>query len=132
MNILIVDDNAMNVALIRKVLAKTGGVSQVYTDPKAGLLAASQGGFDAILIDYVMPDMDGLSFVRAFRAMPAGREIPVIMVTSADDAYTRELARTAGVTDFLTKPIDPVDLRARVQHLVQAYQTGADLSTGTF
>jgi putative two-component system response regulator len=64
--------------------------------------------------------------------MPAGCETPVMMITSADDAYTRELARAAGVTDFLAKPIDPVDLRARVRSLVDAYQSGADLSTGTF
>jgi putative two-component system response regulator len=132
MHILIVDDNAMNVALIRKVLDKIGCVSQVYTDPKAGLLAASTGEFDAVLIDYVMPTLDGLSFVRAFRAMPAGAETPVMMVTSADDAYTRELARSAGVTEFLAKPIDPVDLRARVKNLIDAYHAGADLSTGTF
>jgi CheY-like chemotaxis protein len=132
MHILIVDDNAMNVALIRKVLDKIGCVSQVYTDPKAGLLAASTGQFDAVLIDYVMPEMDGLSFVRAFRAMPAGREVPVMMVTSADDAYTRELARAAGVTDFLAKPIDPLDLRTRLKTLVHAYRSGVDLSTGTF
>lgn len=132
MQVIIIDDNATNVALMRKVLERIGCVSRVFTDSRAGLLAASAGDCDLVLIDYIMPDLDGIEWLRLFRAMPAGRSLPVMVITSADDAHTRDMARAAGATDFLGKPIDPIELRERVRDLVDAHHLGVDLRAGNF
>ena len=61
---------------------------------------------DLVLVDYQMPEIDGIEFVRRLRLMPEYAHVPMVMVTVHDDRKVRYAALDAGITDFLTKPID--------------------------
>lgn len=77
---------------------------------------------DLLLLDYRMPDIDGLEFARRFRRWPLHRDIPIILVTVVGDEPIRQAALEAGVIDFLVKPVRPRELRARCRNLLQLRQ----------
>ena len=68
---------------------------------------------DLVLVDYMMPEMDGLAFLQALRAMFPGDPVAVIMITAAIDKDVRYRALQLGANDFLTKPVDNIEFRAR-------------------
>jgi two-component system response regulator RpfG len=73
---------------------------------------------DLVLVDYMMPDMDGIEFVKRLRAVPGYEHIPIVMVTVHDDRKVRYAALDAGITDFLTKPVDARECLARCRNLL--------------
>jgi PAS domain S-box-containing protein len=81
----------------------------------AALEKAAALGPDLILLDIMMPDMNGFAVCRALRAMPRLAAIPIIMVTALDDRASRLAGLEAGADDFISKPFDPSELRARVR-----------------
>jgi putative two-component system response regulator len=92
----------------------------VFTEPRAAL-AFVAGNADAIGIavtDYDMPGMNGVDFIRAARAVAGFAPVPIVMVTSNDARALRRAALEAGATDFLQKPFDAVEVRARVGNLL--------------
>lgn len=74
--------------------------------------------YDLVLVDHIMPEMDGVQFTSALRASDAYRLVPIVMVTSDMDRNTRIEAIRAGATDFVNKPFDPSELQARVANLL--------------
>jgi len=74
--------------------------------------------YDLVLVDHIMPEMDGVQFTSALRARDAYRLVPIIMVTSDMDRNLRIEAIRAGATDFVNKPFDPTELQARVANLL--------------
>jgi len=82
---------------------------------------------DVILLDIMMPVMDGLEACQRIRALPEGLTVPILMVTSLDDRETIEKAFTAGATDYLVKPVQRLVLQNRVKHWVRAYTAERDL-----
>jgi putative two-component system response regulator len=120
MHVLIVDDNQTNLILLRKLVEKIDGcVPLAFADPLQALIAASTAAVDLVLVDYMMPGVDGISFVRRFRAFPNGDEVPIVMITTADERAILHAALDAGATDFLTKPIEPVEFLSRVRNLLR-------------
>jgi putative two-component system response regulator len=83
--------------------------------------------FDLIIVDYVMPDMNGIELVAALREMEAYRLVPIIMITSVIETALRLRAITAGATDFLSKPFDRVELQARARNLLALRQAQVEL-----
>ena len=77
---------------------------------------------DLVLVDYQMPEMNGIEFITYFRGHRAYEHVPVIMVTSAEDRQVRYEALEAGATDFLTKPVDHHECRARCRNLLIQHQ----------
>jgi two-component system response regulator RpfG len=71
-----------------------------------------------VLVDYMMPDMDGIEFVKRLRALPGYEHVPIVMVTVHDDRKVRYAALDAGITDFLTKPVDARECLARCRNLL--------------
>lgn len=71
-----------------------------------------------LLLDVLMPGVDGLEFCRTLRSLPQFQTLPVVMVTSRDSPFDRVQGRMAGATEYLTKPFDPEQLRQVVQRLV--------------
>jgi two-component system response regulator RpfG len=73
---------------------------------------------DLVLVDYMMPEMDGIEFVKRLRALPGYEHVPIVMVTVHDDRKVRYAALDAGITDFLTKPVDARECLARCRNLL--------------
>lgn len=116
----IVDDNETNLMLLEQIVRKVSGDVEMssFIDPVEALDASTRRMPDLVLVDYMMPVVDGHEFILRLRAMPGGREVPVIMITAAADRAVRQKALENGVTDFLTKPVDPSEVRVRVTNLL--------------
>ena len=74
-----------------------------FLDPVEALACARERVFDLVLVDYEMPHMDGISFIRAFRTLPGCADIPIAMITSRQTDDVKMEALQAGATDFLPK-----------------------------
>src|SRR5665213_3545601 len=117
--ILVVDDIEANVRLLEaKLTAEYYDVSVAY-DGASALVKAAAELPDIILLDVMMPEMDGFEVCRRLKADPATRHIPVVLVTALDGRRDRLTGLDAGADDFLTKPIDDVTLLARVRSLTR-------------
>lgn len=120
MRVIVVEDNVTNLAVLCGIVSRLPGVEcQGYSDPKAAVEDVLCRSSDLVIVDYVMPDIDGLQLVRTLRSLSTHAHVPIIMVTADDDRQTRLAAVDAGVTDFLAKPVDPVELKARVTNLLE-------------
>jgi CheY-like chemotaxis protein len=118
--VMVVDDQATSRFLLGDLInsLNLGVTVQSYEDPHAALTAATQQPPILVITDYWMPEMDGISFVKSFRTLPAGADTPIVMVTVADDVTVKARALEAGVTDFLHKPVDRDECRARCRNLL--------------
>ena len=117
--VLIVDDVPANLKLLdAKLTAEYFGVLMASSGPEALEIATSQQP-DIILLDVMMPGMDGFEVCRRLKAAPETEHIPVIMVTALDQPKDRVPGLEAGADDFLTKPVNDVALFARVKSLVR-------------
>jgi putative two-component system response regulator len=119
MRVLIIDDSRSSLALLAAVLGEIGGIEIVTsTSPIAALTRCASEQFDLLLIDHIMPEMDGVEVIRRLRAQPDYRLVPIIMVTSDSDQELRSDAIGVGATDFINKPFDRNELLARVRNLL--------------
>jgi len=129
MRLLIVDDSRSSLALIGTIVKEAlGDEPELCLSPITALEKCSQTQFDLVIVDHIMPEMDGVAFTTALRARPGYRTVPVIMVTSDLDKNVRIEAIKAGATDFLHKPFDPVELQARVANLLALRQAEVELA----
>lgn len=118
---LILDDAEMNNLVITAALRPIAGCTPCdFTLPTEALAFAKAraGEIGVVITDYEMPGMNGIEFIRALRRIPELATVPVVMVTSFDERGLRRTALEAGATDFLAKPADPVEIRARVTNLL--------------
>lgn len=117
--VLVVDDIPANVKLLEaKLTAEYFDVSTAFNGREA-LEAATTEKPDIILLDVMMPEMDGFEVCRRLKSMPETQHVPVIMVTALDQPADRVTGLEAGADDFLTKPVDDIALMARVRSLVR-------------
>jgi putative two-component system response regulator len=116
----IVDDNETNLMLFEQIVRKIGGELEIvcFADPIKALAACTAGLPDLVLVDYMMPEVDGHEYVRRVRAMPGSRDVPIVMVTAASERSVRQKALELGATDFLTKPVDPSEVKVRLSNLL--------------
>ncbi|MEO8339717.1 MAG: response regulator [Nitrospirota bacterium] len=124
--ILIVDDERTNRDLLEVMLTQEGYELLTATSGEEALAMVAQQAPDVILLDIMMPDMDGYKVVEKLKANLATRNIPVIMVTALNDRHARLLGLRAGAEDFLTKPVDRAELRVRVRNLSRLKTSGDD------
>lgn len=112
-NILIVDDEPRIRELIREHLQHGGFACEEATDGSAALAQLSKGGFDLVILDIMMPFMDGMTCLREMRA----RKIttPVIMLTARGEEYDKLAGLEGGADDYVVKPFSPRELVARVR-----------------
>ncbi|RXL41573.1 response regulator, partial [Citrobacter sp. AAK_AS5] len=73
---------------------------------------------DLVIVDYMMPGLNGLQFIARLRAVAGREEVPVLMITANDDKDVRYEALEKGATDFLTKPVDRIEFSARVRNML--------------
>ncbi|CCG40671.1 Two-component response transcriptional regulator rpfG [Magnetospirillum molischianum DSM 120] len=89
-----------------------------FKDPQVGLAWCLSNDVDLVIVDYVMPKINGLQFIEAFLSDPSRADIPVIMVTTSDTTEVRYNALQLGATDFLRKPVDKIEFLTRVRNLL--------------
>jgi two-component system cell cycle response regulator len=117
--ILVVDDIPPNVRLLEaRLSAEYFDVLAASSGPEA-LALCQEGACDIVLLDVMMPGMDGFEVCRRLKTNPATAHLPVVMVTALDQPADRVRGLEAGADDFLTKPIDEVALVARVRSLAR-------------
>nr|WP_315466133.1 HD domain-containing phosphohydrolase [uncultured Rhodoferax sp.] len=118
-DVLIIDDAEINLilfsALIKKLEACQG---HTFTSPLDGLAWATSHTPDLVIVDYMMPDMDGLAFIQRFRALPHCVDVPILMITANDQKQVRYRALDSGANDFLAKPVDKVEFLARARNML--------------
>ena len=113
--VLVVDDDRQAVDIISKLLALQKITTLSATSGEECLKIVRSQPVDVILLDVMMPGMDGLAVCRALSADERTRAIPVILLTGKDDHETRAAGMTLGVSEFLTKPVNKAELYARVR-----------------
>ncbi|WP_230973818.1 HD-GYP domain-containing protein, partial [Thermithiobacillus tepidarius] len=95
-----------------------GLVVESFAEPEAALARAQRQPPDLILTDYKMPSMDGVTFIQRIRALPGCADVPLVVITVVEDPQIRYQALDAGASDFLTRPIDQYECRARCRNLL--------------
>ncbi len=118
--ILVIDDSAVQAEYLRSILQEDYDVT-VCNTAREGLRAAKEGDFGLILLDIVMPDMDGFILLRELKETDLTKHVPVIMLTSLSDVQYEERGLLMGAVDYVAKPFSPVIIRARVNTHIQLY-----------
>ncbi len=118
--VLVVDDTPDNLALMVGLLKADYKVKVARTGVQALRIAAGDPPPDLILLDIMMPGIDGYEVCRRLRAAPASRDIPVMFLSSLEDANDKAEGFEAGGNDWLTKPFHAVEVKARVRSLLRA------------
>lgn len=117
--LLIIDDDRPSRQLLQQLLRKDNYQLEFAEDGETGLAMASQLQPDLILLDVVMPRMDGFEVCRRLRQDPNLAEVPVLMLTALEDHESRLTGLEAGADDFISKPYHVAELRARVRTVVR-------------
>lgn len=119
MKILMVDDSKLNLLVYREALKKLDDVECVtFTSSAQALEWCELHTPDVVVVDYNMPAPDGLQFIEQFRRNPANTVVPIVMVTGEQQRDLRYRALQLGASDFLTKPVDVIEFRARIQNML--------------
>lgn len=120
MQIVIIDDVEANLLLLRHFIGQLGEPHEVlsYTDPQQALAHCQAAAPDLVIVDYMMPVLNGIELIERFRATPGRADIPVLMVTANDELEVRYRALESGANDFLTKPLDKIEFRARTRNML--------------
>lgn len=126
-NILVVDDQADNLLILEDLLADRYTVLTAGNGEQALALVASEVALDLVLLDVMMPGVDGFEVCQALKASPRTRDIPVIFLTSLDSPADEEYGLSLGAEDFIHKPFSPPVVLARVRNHLQLSQAQREL-----
>jgi len=118
--ILLIEDDARLAEMIRDYLGGAGFRVERAGNGTAGLVLQAREAFDAIVLDLMLPDMDGLDVCRKIRARAV---TPILMLTARGDAMDRVIGLEMGADDYLPKPFEPRELLARLRAILRRNQT---------
>jgi twitching motility two-component system response regulator PilH len=116
--ILIVDDSPTELHVLAKILQQAGHEALTAADGEAGIAVAKAHGPDAILMDVVMPGINGFQATRKLSRDPKTQHIPVVMVTTKDQDTDREWGLRQGAKGYLIKPVDGRELLQKLTELL--------------
>ena len=116
--ILVVEDDPKDLKLIRDLLQVSGFTTIEATGGKQGIELAKAKKPDLILMDILMPKVDGYTACREIKMDKATKAIPVVMVTSVDHELNKELGRDVGAAEYITKPVDRQELLDDISRFV--------------
>src|SRR3954465_1762653 len=119
--VLVTDDSPPITKVVQLVLTKSGDAVQTAPDGEAGLATVRASRPDLILLDFVMPRMNGYQFCRELTADPKLRDIPVILMSARGDQVGEGFVKVMGIVDYITKPFSPEAITAVVQHTIGKY-----------
>jgi PAS domain S-box-containing protein len=130
LRILVAEDNELNQKVVQHFLGREGHSVQIARDGREALAALEQGGFDLLLLDVHMPELDGFCVVEAVRRREeaTGRHLPVIALTARSMKGDRERCLEAGMDDYLSKPVRRAELLAAIQRVVDKTGITSDLT----
>ena len=117
MNLLIIEDDPMQLELLTRLLEKDGFSTTGVADGADGLYALRQGAFDLAIVDRMLPGLDGVTLLKAYRK--DGGKVPILLLTALGAVQDRVVGLDAGADDYLTKPYAPQELLARVRALLR-------------
>ena len=120
--ILVVDDTPTNIDILRNTLRPDYIVKAATSGEKALQIAFSDSPPDIILLDIMMPEMDGYEVCERLKNDPATKDIPVIFITAMTEAVDEEMGLGLGAVDYITKPFSPALVKARVRNHIQLKQ----------
>ena len=126
--LLLIDDDARLAAMVTDYLKPSGFEVETASTLSVGRKALSEKTFDALILDLMLPDGDGLDLCRELRASPRTRHLPLLMLTARGEPLDRIVGLELGADDYLGKPFEPRELLARVKALLRraAPQAGPD------
>jgi CheY-like chemotaxis protein len=125
--IMVVDDDPDTVTVLARYLQREGFATLEALSGAQCLKLVGEHHVDVILLDLMMPEMDGFQVVRALKNNPATAEIPVIMVTARDDIESRAEGMRVGVSDFLAKPVFRKQLANRIKAQLDTIATARSI-----
>jgi two-component system, OmpR family, response regulator len=120
--LLLIDDDELLGPPLAAYFARAGFELQHATRPSAGLALLRSGGFDAAILDVMLPEMDGFELCRTIRKES---DVPIIMLTARGDVMDRVVGLELGADDYLPKPFEPRELLARVQTILRRVPAAA-------
>ncbi len=121
---LLIDDDGRIAELLKTFLGQNGVAVEHRSDGHSGLRLLENASFDVVLLDVMMPGIDGLEVCRRIRSK--GGRVPIIMLTARGDEADRVVGLELGADDYLAKPFSPRELRARIRALLRRAQPGQD------
>ncbi|MGE3760924.1 MAG: DUF4388 domain-containing protein, partial [Kofleriaceae bacterium] len=119
--VLVIDDSPTITKVVQLVLTKAGYTVDTAPDGEAGLAAVRAKRPELILLDFVMPRMNGYQFCRELVADPKLRDIPVVLMSAKGDQVGERFVKVMGIVDYITKPFSPEAITAVVQHTIGKY-----------
>lgn len=117
--LLLIDDDARLTALVGDYLRRNGFDVEIAGTLAAGRERLRHGHYDALLLDLMLPDGDGLELTRELRADPRTRRLPLLMLTARGEPMDRVVGLEIGADDYLSKPFEPRELLARIKALLR-------------
>ena len=129
MNILIAEDDVEVSAYVAKGLREAGHTVEVFADGDSALIESSHGNFDVLIVDRMLPGLDGLSVIKALRA--TGNDTPALILSALGEVDHRVEGLRAGSDDYLSKPFAFSEVLARVEALGRRRQPGREATTLT-
>ena len=123
--LLMIEDDARLAAMVGEYLTQSGYAVTHTGDGEAGLEALRRDPFDLVVLDLMLPGIDGLEVCRRIRALPDGAaRVPVLMLTAKGDPMDRIIGLELGADDYLPKPFEPRELLARIRAVMRRQQPG--------
>ena len=117
--LLLIDDDLRLSDMVSGYLQRNGFEVETAGSLQAGRDRLAHGSFDALLLDLMLPDGDGLDFTRELRSQPRSRRLPLLMLTARGEPTDRVVGLEMGADDYLPKPFEPRELLARVKALLR-------------
>ena len=118
-SLLVVDDNEMNRDMLSRRLERQGYRVTVAVDGRQALELLNHEPFNLVLLDLMLPEMNGYQVLEHLKADDVLCQIPVIMTTSLDEAAGKQKCLELGADDYLTKPFNPVELKTRITECLE-------------
>ena len=119
MTILVIEDEPKTGDYLQRGLAESGFAVRLARNGRDGLAIAAEGGIDLVVLDVMLPGMDGWQVLEALRGAPATEQIPVLFLTARDEVHDRVRGLELGADDYLVKPFAFVELVARIRTLLR-------------